>query len=353
VPRATQPREQRAPDRQAAQVRAEHHGKGVRAGAEELHEHFRPHHLVAERHATGNRVEHQRRHRTVGPSAVDVLRSTGHVLPTTGAGRTSRRRHGLAPPVDRHGRRGHQQARERRDEPRTADAERRHEQEGRDHRAGNRAGGVCGVQAPGGWRHGGLAGAQRAQEGRQRAAHQERRHTDQQERQGPRERAGRLAERNEERGRTSQQEGGDNTGHRHARLEPGVQPHGTVRPVREPPEDQRASGEAGKERRQRDRHRMHFHADDAPELLHPERLEDERGEARPQEQDGHRRTASGQSRRGGSRGNGTSRSGARLRQNGPPKVPALAGAARSGARRESCSSTRRRGAAAGIRCCPW
>ncbi|MNO88844.1 hypothetical protein D3C76_803110 [compost metagenome] len=51
------PRIQGAAQHQAGQVGRQHHGEGEAPGAHELHDGLRPHHLVAQRHATGQAVE--------------------------------------------------------------------------------------------------------------------------------------------------------------------------------------------------------------------------------------------------------------------------------------------------------
>ena len=86
---------------------------------------------------------------------------------------------------------------------------------------------------------------------------------------------------------------GQDAEHGRAGLESGIQTNGAWRPVGPASENRAAKGQSREEGGERDRHGVDFHADNPPELFHPQRFEHERRRARGQQQrrERHRRFA--------------------------------------------------------------
>ncbi len=140
--------------------------------------------------------------------------------------------------------------------------------------------GVGGVEDASRRRHGGGVRMQRAQQGRQRAAHQEGRHAHESEGKRPGQRADRVLERDKECRRARERQRGEHAEHRDAGLEPRVQPHADARRGRQGGRERGASQrKAREEGAERDGDGVDLDADDPAELLHPERLVHERDDA--------------------------------------------------------------------------
>jgi hypothetical protein len=273
--RARKTRKEEAPEGEADEVRPQHDRKRVRPRAEELDEQLRPHHLVAERHATRRGIE--------GERSADVPRPVGVLCHSWGVRRS--RRQGRGASIEGQGGRGNRQAEGRRDEARARDAEGGHQHKRRREGPRDCAHGVRRVEKARCGSHRIGLRSLRAQESGQRATHEEGRQAD--ERYGETEGKGphRFLERDERRRRTSESEGGEDAKDGDAGLESRVETDRPLSPVGQPSQEHAAQREPREERGERDGHRVDLHAHDSSELLDPERLVGERDGARERQEE--------------------------------------------------------------------
>ena len=311
--------EHRSADDEAQEIGRQHDGEGEAARADELHDRLRPHHLVAERNAAGERIETERKPGVAGHADGRGLLS----------GRSARRDR----PVERERAHSRREIDHGRRDGGAFDAEPGNQEEGRQKRAEDRAGGVGGIQEAARradstvtrcerpdqtgevFRPSGTAGCRPARKPAARRA------------QAPGFQAG------EERGDLPQTRRSSRCRGRQC---PPPAPHrgriGRATRSARRPSKQASEPKTGKEGAHRGRHRVDIDADDERKLLDPEHLVDQRGRARHEQQQ--REDGSGVRHRSpaaaGEVGHGAfAGSGSRLTAHGstmllPPLLPAVA-----------------------------
>ncbi|MNO91355.1 hypothetical protein D3C76_828960 [compost metagenome] len=260
---------QRTAQHQPGQIGGEHHGEGIGARAHELHDGLRPHHLVAQRHATGHAVQGDGQARRRGARRRLRSRRFGQAF--------------VATPGQPGAARG-EQVKQRGGAGAAGHAELRQQHEGGQQRPADGAGGIRRIQPAAGFAQ--LSGGRRqgAHQHRQRAAHEERGQADQGERQQPGERADPLFQPGERAGRVGQGKGCADAEQRHAQLQPGVQAHGPAQPVGPAAEHQPAQGQPGEEGTDAGGDGVDLHPHHQGKLLDPEHLVDQRGGAGDEQQ---------------------------------------------------------------------
>ena len=244
--------------RQPGQVDRQHHRKGESPRAHEGDDHLRPQHLVTQRHGASHRIQ---RHGQPG------LRRQARRL--AGGGAVDRR--GRRPAAQRPRAAGGRQVQRGGGQSAALHAEGGNQQEGRQQRAGDGAGGVGGVQ--GAAIMAAAAGADRAHQDGQGAAHEKRRQRDHREQDGPGQQRLLRLPAGEQAGAVRQQEGNRQRGQADRQFDGGIQAPGVGVPLRQPaqpPAARRQPQEKGADGRGDG---VDFDPDDQGKLLDPQDLE--------------------------------------------------------------------------------
>ncbi|MNK88242.1 hypothetical protein D3C87_1081990 [compost metagenome] len=285
------PRHQRAAEHQPGEIGGQHHREGKRPRTQELDDGLRPDHFVAQRDAARHGVEPQRQPPLRGDRG--------------GCGGWRRRgnsdsRHPPALP-ERPG--TGQQVQPCRRAGAAEHAEQRNGDEGRQQRAGNRPGGIGGIQPPAmGAKFSGRT--DRAQQHGHGAAHGHGRESHQQHGQGPRHDPGAGFQPRERRRRVGQRHCGAQRQHGNRAFQPQVEPPGRGSAVGPSPDGPAAQRQPGEERADANGDGVHIHAEHQRKLLDPQDLIDQPGRAgQDQQRGGHPPGRAGAHRRlgGGAR----------------------------------------------------